>query len=79
MATRESTTAPVSSGDFHHVFHLRPKDIWTLVRETAGEWSTDNAPRLGASLAFYTLLSLAPLLVVIVAVAAFAFGRQAAE
>lgn len=36
-------------------------------------------PRLGASLAFYTLLSLAPLLVVVVAMAAFAFGKQAAQ
>jgi membrane protein len=39
----------------------------------------DKAPRLGAALAFYTLLSLAPLLVIAVAVAAFFFGRQAVE
>ena len=61
------------------MFRLRLKDIVELVRETASAWSGDNAPRLGASLAFYTLLSLAPLLVVIVAVAAVVFGRQAAE
>ncbi len=42
-------------------------------------WFTHNAPRLGASLAFYTLLSLAPLLIIVVAVAGAVFGREAAE
>ena len=37
-----------------------------------------NVPRLGAALAFYTMLSLAPLLVVVIAVAGWAFGREAA-
>ncbi len=61
------------------IFRLRLRDIVGLVREAASDWSDDNALRLSASLAFYTLLSLAPLLVVIVAVAAMAFGRKAAE
>jgi membrane protein len=47
--------------------------------ETLSDWNNDNVLRLGASLAFYTLLSLAPILVIVVAVAAFAYGRQAAE
>ena len=47
-----------------------------LFRQTCQEWRADNAQRLGASLAFYTLLSLAPLLVIMIAVAAFVFGRQ---
>ena len=49
-----------------------------LFRESASEWNADNAQRLGAALAFYTLLSLAPVLIVIVGVAALVFGRQAA-
>jgi membrane protein len=53
--------------------------IAAVLKETLEEWSNDNVPRLGASLAFYTLLSLAPILVIMVAVAAFAYGRQAAE
>lgn len=57
---------------------LRFKEIAALVQKSISEWSADNAPRLGAALAFYTLLSLAPLLVVIVGVAALAYGRQAA-
>jgi membrane protein len=68
-----------SRGEFRRIFRLRLKDIGWLLRESASNWSDDNADRLSASLAFYTLLSLAPLLVVIVAVAALAFGRQAAE
>ena len=39
----------------------------------------DRAQRLGASLAFYTLLSLAPLLVISVACAGLVFGREAAN
>jgi len=67
------------SRHFRQFLRLRPKELLTLCKEIAIECSNDNVPRLGASLAFYTLLSLAPLLVVVVAVAAIAFGRQAAE
>lgn len=52
--------------------------IARLFRQSASEWNRDNAQRLGAALAFYTLLSLAPILIVIVGVAALVFGRQAA-
>jgi membrane protein len=58
---------------------LSSKEFSALLKETVKEWSNDKAPRLGASLAFYTLLSLAPLLIVIVTVAALAFGKEAAE
>jgi membrane protein len=43
------------------------------------EWQEDKAQRLGASVAFYSLVSLAPLAVVVVAVAAVFLGRQQAE
>ncbi|MGA3238853.1 MAG: YihY/virulence factor BrkB family protein [Bryobacteraceae bacterium] len=58
---------------------LRRAEIGALLKETVNAWVDDNAPRLGASLAFYTMLSLAPLLVVVVAVAALAFGQKAAQ
>jgi membrane protein len=64
---------------FRHFLRLRPKELLTLFKEILVECSDDNIPRLGASLAFYTLLSLAPLLVVIVAIAAIAYGKQAAQ
>src|SRR5437764_10583209 len=70
----------------HEIFrHVREfsclhfKEVLGLFKETVREWIDDRAPRLGASLAFYTLLSLAPLLIVIVAVAALVYGRDAAR
>jgi membrane protein len=55
------------------------KEIRDVIDETFSEWNNDNAQRLGASLAFYTLLSLAPLVVVIIAVGAAVFGQKGAE
>jgi membrane protein len=43
------------------------------------EWSTDNALTLGAALAYYTIFSMAPLLVLAIAVAGLVFGRAAAQ
>jgi membrane protein len=51
----------------------------SLLAEAFGDWQKDNAPRLGAALAYYTLFSLAPLLIIAIAVAGLAFGRQAAQ
>jgi len=50
-----------------------------LLKKTYAEWSQDNCMRLGAALAYYTIFSLAPMLVIVIAVAGFAFGEQAAE
>jgi membrane protein len=55
------------------------RELIQVFKTTALEWNRHNAPRLGAALAYYTVLSLAPLLVVVVAIAGFAFGQQAAE
>jgi membrane protein len=54
------------------------KSLWDLVKETASSWDKINAPRLGAALAFYTLLSVAPLIVVCIAIAGMIFGHEAA-
>jgi membrane protein len=50
-----------------------------LLKASAREWSNDKAPRLGASLSYYTIFSLAPLLLLVVAVAGMALGREAAQ
>ena len=50
-----------------------------LLQRTATEWSTDNATRWSASVAFYTLLSLAPLLVLTVAMAGLVYGNKVAQ
>ncbi len=50
-----------------------------LLKKTGSEWVDDEASRLAASLALYTLLSIAPLLVIAVAVAGMVFGAEAAR
>ena len=50
-----------------------------VFQEASSEWVDDSAQRLGASVAFYTLLSLAPLVVIAVAVAAVVYGHDAAQ
>jgi membrane protein len=52
---------------------------WAIFREAAEQWSGHNAPRLGAALAFYTALSLAPALIVIIAICDFVFGDDAVK
>jgi membrane protein len=49
-----------------------------LVKETFSEWSKDKASRLAAALSYYTIFSVAPLLIIAVAVAGLVFGREAA-
>ena len=58
---------------------LRLADLRILLSDTYQEWYKHKAPRMSAALAFYTALSLAPLLVVVIAVAGFFFGQQAAQ
>lgn len=75
--------------DVKHELDARPdlavKSPWSLngfkdlLLKTYDEWSNDNAPRLGAALAFYTMLSIAPLLIVVTAVAGLLFGDEAAS
>lgn len=55
------------------------KSAWGMLRQTYNEWSADKAPRLGAALAYYAIFSIAPLLVISVAVAGLVFGEQAAR
>ncbi len=50
-----------------------------VLKETASGWDDDNVTRLAASLAYYTLLSIAPLIILAVAVAGLAFGEEAAR
>jgi membrane protein len=50
-----------------------------MCRRASSEWIADNAPRLGAAVAFYALLSSAPVIVIAVAVAAVVYGQEAAQ
>jgi membrane protein len=55
------------------------KEVAPLVRATVLSWQNDRAPRMGAALAYYMALSLAPTLVIILAVTSLAFGAKAAQ
>jgi membrane protein len=55
------------------------KTFGQLLKDTASAWLEDKAPRLGAALAYYTVFSLAPLLIIIIGIAGLLFGQEAAE
>src|SRR5690349_14152277 len=52
---------------------LSTRSWWSLVKQTFRDWTDDKAPRLGAALAYYSIFSLAPLLVICLAVAGLFF------
>ena len=71
---------------FHHIPPHIQSSVWfsckrflRVFEEAASEWNYDNGPRLSAALAFYILLSLAPVLVVLIAVLAIVYGKEAAR
>jgi membrane protein len=51
----------------------------SLCKKAVDSWLDDRVPTMGAAIAYYTVFSLAPMLVMVIAVAGLAFGRQAAE
>ncbi|WP_341531022.1 YihY/virulence factor BrkB family protein [Nostoc sp. UHCC 0302] len=53
--------------------------ILELFQETFKEWSEDKASRLAAALAYYTIFSIAPLLIIVIAIAGAVFGEEAAR
>jgi membrane protein len=52
--------------------------VW-LVRTAVNRWIEDRAASMGAAIAYYTVFSLAPILILVIAIAGLAFGRRAAE
>jgi membrane protein len=50
-----------------------------IFKQTISEFSGDKVPRLGAALAYYTIFSLAPLLLIVIAIAGIVFGHDAAQ
>lgn len=54
-------------------------NLWNLLKETWNEFNDDDGPRLAAALSYYTAFSLAPLLIVVIAVVGLLFGQEAAQ
>jgi membrane protein len=53
--------------------------IWKFIERVFDQWIEDKCPKLGAALSFYTIFSLSPLLVIVVSIAGFIFGKEAAR
>lgn len=55
---------------------MKRKELITVIKESFSEWSKDNASTLAAALSYYSMFSLAPILVIIVSVAGFILGSE---
>jgi membrane protein len=55
------------------------KILWLLFKDSAVAWDKDNALRMGAAIANYTVLSLSPLLIIIIVLSSVGFGKEAAS
>lgn len=72
-----SSTKAIDKARKRHA--LNPKAVFEMVKLTYTDWSNDKAPRMGAALAYYTIFSLAPLLVIAISIAGLVFGAQAVQ
>jgi len=59
--------------------HIPLKEIAPLIKVSVQNWQSDKAPRMGAALAYYIALSLAPTVLIALAVSGLAFGAQGAQ
>ncbi|MBM4301862.1 MAG: YihY/virulence factor BrkB family protein [Deltaproteobacteria bacterium] len=53
--------------------------VWELLSKTYNEWRKHNAPTLGAALAFYTTFSMAPLLIIVIAIFGVVLGKETVQ
>lgn len=58
---------------------MKFKTVWSLVRVTVEEWLDDNSQRLAASLSYYTIFSIAPILLIVIAITGFVLGNDFAQ
>ncbi len=58
---------------------MQARELLTLARQAVASWSDDYAPSMGAALAYYTVFSVAPLLLIVISVAGLVFGQEAAR
>jgi membrane protein len=58
---------------------MKRKSLWQFAKDVFTQWMGDEPFLLASSLSYYTLFSIAPLLIIAIAVAGFVFGREAAQ
>lgn len=56
---------------------MKARDLFQLLKDSVSAWSVDKASRLAAALSYYTVFSIAPLLVIVIAVAGQVLGEEA--
>lgn len=54
-------------------------NIWSFIKDFFAEWTADNCFQLAAALSYYTLFSIAPMLVIVISVAGYIYGEQAID
>ena len=59
--------------------HLKLKNLWVVIKVAGSSWLDDYAPSMGAALAYYTMFSIAPLLLIVISIAGLFFGVDAAR
>jgi membrane protein len=67
------------AGQIFHRTHPAPNPYWRDLKQTVNSWLDHEGPRLAASLSLYSLLSLAPLVILTMAIASLAFGHSQAQ
>ncbi len=68
----QESVAPVPQGNWL-------SQQWQMSKTAVKAWVDDSAPSMGAALSYYMLFSLAPLLIIVIAVAGLVFGQEAAQ
>src|SRR5262249_43648337 len=58
---------------------MSPRKFFQLIKQAAVNWNNDNAPTLGAALAYYTVFSLAPLLLWAISIASSSMSEEEAR
>lgn len=58
---------------------MKPGAAWSLTRQAVAAWQSDHAASMGAALSYYTLFSIAPLLLIVISLAGLFFGEAAAR
>src|SRR5690606_38281801 len=58
---------------------MQVKPFFGLIKQAVNSWLDDYAPSMGAAIAFYTVFSLAPLVLIVIAIAGFFWGEEAVQ
>lgn len=58
---------------------MNPSRVWSLIKKTFSSWVEDYAQSMGAALAYYTLFSISPLLLIVISIAGLVLGEEAAR